>query len=60
MEGSNVRYLRANSICGMAVTPTEKVIPLKVLCGELKVDLREARQKLRVAVKDAKKFPELA
>ncbi len=44
----------------MVATPTEKIIHLKALCAELKIDPREARQKMRVAVKDAKKFLELA
>jgi len=39
---------------------SEDTIQLKSLCAELKVDPRDARAKLRLAVKDAKKFPELA
>lgn len=39
---------------------TETIIPLKALCAEMKVDPRDARAKLRLAVKDPKKFPELA
>jgi hypothetical protein len=38
---------------------SEKVA-LKQLCTELKINPREAREKLRVATRDAKKFPELA
>ncbi|MBN8965816.1 MAG: hypothetical protein J0H89_10665 [Rhizobiales bacterium] len=45
-------------------TPASKnpveMITLKQLCTELKVDPREAREKLRLAVRDAKKNPELA
>jgi hypothetical protein len=37
-----------------------EMITLKQLCAELKVDPREAREKLRLAVRDAKKNPELA
>ena len=37
-----------------------KIEMLKQLCAELKVDAREAREKLRLAVGDAKKNPELA
>jgi len=37
-----------------------EMVNLKQLCAELKVDPREAREKLRLAVRDAKKNPELA
>ena len=40
--------------------PTIEMITLKQLCTELKVDRREARERLRLAVRDAKKNPELA
>lgn len=36
------------------------IITLKALCEELKIDPREAREKLRAAVGDAKANPELA
>jgi hypothetical protein len=36
------------------------MVTLKQLCAELKVDPREARERLRLAVRDAKKNPELA
>lgn len=36
------------------------IITLKALCEELKIDPREAREKLRAAVADAKANPELA
>ncbi|PYC46592.1 hypothetical protein DI396_14945 [Litorivita pollutaquae] len=36
------------------------IITLKALCEELKIDPREAREKLRAAVGDAKAHPELA
>lgn len=36
------------------------IITLKTLCDELKLDPREAREKLRAAVGDAKRNPELA
>lgn len=39
---------------------TETIIELKSLCTEMKIDPRDARAKLRLAVKNAKKFPELA
>lgn len=37
-----------------------EIITLKQLCTELKVDPREARERLRAAASDAKKHPELA
>lgn len=37
-----------------------EIITLKQLCTELKVDPREARERLRAAARDAKKHPELA
>ena len=40
--------------------PTIEMVTLKQLCVELKVDPREARERLRLAVRDAKKNPELA
>jgi len=40
--------------------PTIETVTLKQLCTELKVDPREAREKLRLAVRDTKKNPELA
>ncbi|MEP4989577.1 MAG: hypothetical protein ABJV68_18090 [Paracoccaceae bacterium] len=36
------------------------IVTLKALCEELKIDPREAREKLRAAVSDAKTNPELA
>ena len=42
------------------VKPAIEMITLKQLCAELKVDPREARERLRLAVRDAKKHPELA
>jgi hypothetical protein len=40
--------------------PTIEMVTLKQLCAGLKVDPREAREKLRLATRDAKKNPELA
>lgn len=37
-----------------------EIITLKALCEELNIDPREAREKLRAAVGDAKANPELA
>jgi hypothetical protein len=37
-----------------------EMVTLKQLCTELKCDRREAREKLRIAVRDVKKYPELA
>lgn len=36
------------------------IVTLKVLCEELKIDPREARERLRAAITDAKANPELA
>lgn len=36
------------------------IITLKALCAELKIDPREARERLRAAVNDTKANPELA
>jgi len=43
-----------------ASKPTIEMITLKQFCIELKVNPREAREKLRLAVRDIKKNPELA
>ena len=40
--------------------PAIDIVTLKQLCTELKVDSREARERLRLAARDAKKNPELA
>ena len=40
--------------------PAIEMATLKQLCAELKVDPREARERLRLAVRDVKKNPELA
>lgn len=37
-----------------------EIITLKALCAELKIDPKEARERLRDAVRDQKKYPELA
>ena len=44
---------------GSTTVVAEKV-SLKAICTEMKLDPRLAREKLRVAVRDAKKFPDLA
>lgn len=36
------------------------IVTLKALCEELRIDPREARERLRAAVSDAKTNPELA
>jgi hypothetical protein len=38
----------------------EPKVSLKAICSEMKLDPRIAREKLRIAVREAKKFPELA
>jgi hypothetical protein len=41
-------------------TPAIEMVTLKQLCTELKIAPREARERLRLAIRDAKKNPELA
>jgi hypothetical protein len=41
-------------------TPVIEIVTLKQLCTELKLAPREARERLRLAVRDVKKNPELA
>ena len=43
-----------------ATKPVAELVTLKQLCTELKIDPREARERLRLAVRDANKTPELA
>jgi hypothetical protein len=43
-----------------AKTVSDEKISLKAICSEMKLDPRIAREKLRIAVREAKKFPELA
>lgn len=42
-----------------ATKPELPMTTLKALCSELKLDPRIAREKLRLAARDMKKFPEL-
>jgi hypothetical protein len=42
------------------MTAKAETIPLKTLCAELNLDPRIAREKLRIASREPKKFPELA
>jgi hypothetical protein len=44
----------------MADKPNVEVVTLKRLCTELKIDAYEAREKLRYAMREPKKYPELA
>ncbi|NBB49787.1 hypothetical protein GVN24_16040 [Rhizobium sp. CRIBSB] len=37
-----------------------EIITLKALCAELEIDPKEVRERLRDAVRDPKKYPELA
>ena len=39
---------------------TTEITTLKQLCSELKLEPSECRERLRAAVRDPKKFPELA
>jgi hypothetical protein len=40
--------------------PAVEMVTLRQLCDEIKIDPREARERLRLAVRDVKKNPELA
>jgi hypothetical protein len=40
--------------------PPEAKVSLKAICSEMRLDPRIAREKLRIAVREAKKYPELA
>jgi hypothetical protein len=42
------------------IDKSPEIITLKALCAELKIDPKEARERLRDAVRDPKKYPELA
>lgn len=44
----------------VANKPVVEPVTLKQLCTEMKIIPREARERLRLAVRDAKKYPELA
>jgi len=43
-----------------ATKPAIEMVTLKQLCTELKIPSREARERLRLAVRDTKKNPDLA
>jgi hypothetical protein len=40
--------------------PKVEIVTVKQLCAELKIDSHEAREKLRWASREPKKYPELA
>jgi hypothetical protein len=44
----------------MTDKPKPAIVTLKQLCSELKIDQHEAREKLRWASRESKKYPELA
>jgi hypothetical protein len=52
--------LSLNKPTAEAKAAQEAKVSLKAICSEMKLDPREAREKLRIAVREAKKFPELA
>ncbi|MDR6955508.1 hypothetical protein J2X65_004888 [Ancylobacter sp. 3268] len=43
-----------------AVADPSAMVSLKAICEELKLDPRLAREKLRIASREPKKYPELA
>ena len=50
----------AKPTLGLGKPAPDAKVSLKAICAELKLDPRVAREKLRIAVRDAKKFPDLA
>ena len=44
----------------VTTSKTTDMVSLKAICAELKLDPRLAREKLRIAAREAEKFPELA
>jgi hypothetical protein len=55
-----INQIGGRSMNDKSAKPTIEMVTLKQLCTELKVDPREARERLRFAARDAKKNPELA
>jgi hypothetical protein len=54
------KFTGGRSMNDKTTKPAIEMVTLKQLCGELKVDPREARERLRIAVRDTKNNPELA
>lgn len=52
--------MKAISTTKPEATAKADTVSLKAICAELKLDPRLAREKLRIAVRETKKFPELA
>jgi hypothetical protein len=61
---TNPNDTKPNLNLGKPTTETkaapETKVSLKAICSEMKLDPRIAREKLRLAVREAKKYPELA
>ena len=56
-----IHIVETKSMLDKPVTkPAIEMITLKQLCTELKISPREARERLRLAVRDTKRNPELA
>ncbi|MFT4095702.1 MAG: hypothetical protein QM651_01175 [Rhodoblastus sp.] len=53
-------HAQANSTAKDAALEKSPLISLKAICSEIKLDPRLAREKLRIAAREPKKFPELA
>jgi len=64
-KSTNPNETKPTLALGKPAAPETKAAPeakvsLKAICSEMKLDARIAREKLRIAVREAKKFPELA
>ena len=59
MRSPKPRLLASQAAPETKATPEARV-SLKAICAEMKLDPRIAREKLRIAVREAKKYPELA
>lgn len=52
--------MKATSTTNRETVVATDTVSLKSICAELKIDPRLAREKLRIAWREAKKFPDLA
>jgi hypothetical protein len=54
------RAIRLQLLAELGFRQGQAKVSLKAICSEMKLDPRIAREKLRIAVREAKKYPELA
>lgn len=60
VETAKAPETKAPVLAKDAATASAPIVSLKSICAEMKLDQRLAREKLRIAAREAKKFPELA